>query len=144
MEDIQELFLSRKWKIIPALEQMTLDELNQAIAEAWVRLEPNNADHREFLHLTLFLKAQVFYDPKDILRDMFFSGNWTPHKSILRLSFAEINSLHLSLMMSLFEEKIIFDENQLSNLALFLKSHIVEKVEDKKAEEYVPSLCNIA
>lgn len=142
MDEIQNMFVSKKWKRIPALEQLSLDALNEAITEAWLQLEPHvSYDPKEFLNMTLFIKANVSYDPKYLLRDMFFSGNWSPHKSILRLPFEEINNMALSIMIDLFNEKIIFDENQFSNMVLFIKSHRID--EDKAPVSDVPSTCNI-
>lgn len=121
---IEEMYISKKWKLVKDFETLSLVELNKIIDEVLISLKKEeNFDEQEFNKLCIFIKANISYDPNEILLDMFESNNWSPHKSLLRLSCGEINELFLNQMMNFHEKKIKFDNNKLTNMCLYIKSH---------------------
>ena len=124
------MFLSRKWKIEKEFENLSLAQLNQAIIEAWVSLQKEKLiDGKEFQLLTVFIKANIAYDPKELLVDMYLSNHWSPHKSLLRLPIGELHELMIDQLLAFQQDQQNpFDTNKYSNMCLYIKSHILDEV----------------
>lgn len=125
-EIIQEMYISRKWKLNKEFENLSLEQLNQAIDEAKYFCEEiyHVFNVKEFNLLTTFIKANIVYDPKEILMDMFLSNNWSPHKSLIRLPLGELNELFLDKFITLLDNNSDFDKDDFSNLCLYIKSYV--------------------
>ena len=122
------MYISRKWKLVKDFEKLSLKQLNQVITEAFNSLQnkshiTDSADIKYFHLLTAFIKANIPFDPKEILLDMHLSKNWSPHKSLLQLKNGELNELLLDQLIILQNEKTDFKKDEFMNLCFYIKSH---------------------
>ena len=125
---IENMYISRKWKLVKDFEKLSLEHLNQVITEAFNSLQNkshiiDSTDIKYFHLLTAFIKANIPFEPKEILLDMYLSKNWNPHKSLLHLKNGELNELFLEQIINLQDEKPDFDNDEFMNLCLYIKSH---------------------
>ena len=140
-EIIQEMYMTRKWKLNKEFENLSLEQLNQAIDEAKYFCEKiyHVFNVKEFNLLTTFIKANIVYDPKEILMDMFLSNNWSPHKSLIRLPLGELNELMIDQLITLQDNDSDFDKDDFSNLCLYIKSYVPDERYQTLASSPPPS-----